>query len=260
MLIELIGCTGAGKSTLLTGILKACQEKKIEVVTGEEFVLRHARLTWIKSYIVKTLIIDVLSILACLQYYNKNVQFYRLIIKNLKCLPKTVGLYEKLNIIRNTLKKIGIFEIIHSKNKNEQLVLLDEGTLHTAHYLFVHSTIEPIREELHTFLQLVPVPDVVVSVQQDESILIKRTQIQGHKRIHDNTSDIIKRFIKHAIYTFNQIEEYPLIRKRLLLVDKHYKVKPALPYLENPSTAHSLEITRAGLEVLVGEKTGKNNV
>jgi thymidylate kinase len=250
MQIELIGCTGAGKSTLVKNILQACREQEIDVLNGDDFVLKQARLNWVNSYLTRTLLIDLLSLFACLLTWRNNLGFYLLTFRTVWRLPVTVIWFQKLNIVRNTLKKVGIYEIIRHRGSDQQVVLLDEGTLHTAHYLFVHVSVEPLSTDLPTFARFVPLPDVAIYLRQDERILIERTLARGHKRIPTGSRVQVERFIKGAVTTFNKLVRVPAIEHKLLMVDRGQNITTAPDYQNDPSLMIALKILRAGIDAI----------
>lgn len=248
MQIELIGCTGAGKSTLARGIVQAGREHGIDTVMGEEIVLNQVRLNWVKTKLARTLCVDLITLFACLVAWQKNLEFYRFTIRVLARLP--VGWFEKLNIARNVFKKIGINEIVLHVGSQQQIVLLDEGTLHTAHYLFVHVSVEPDTNDLSNFIKLVPLPDVVIYVRHDETILIQRTLVRGHKRIPNNSFHQVELFVRNAVETFDNLVQKPVIESRLLVVDGERKITIAKDYLKDPLRAGALDIIRDGIDAV----------
>jgi hypothetical protein len=257
MQIELIGCTGAGKSTLARGILQADREHGIDALMGDEFVLKQVRLNWVKGRLARTLCMDLLSLFACLVTWRDNHEFYLFVMRIISRLPVAVALFEKVNIARNALKNIGIYEIVRRRGSDQQIVLVDEGTLHTAHYLFVHVSVEPNASDLSTFARLVPLPDVAICVQQDEAVLIERTLARGHKRIPDGSYAQVKRFIERAADTFDKLMRQLLLESRLLVVACEQDLVVTQDYRNDPLPAGILRIIGAGRDaVLADNPTG----
>jgi adenylate kinase family enzyme len=253
MQIELIGCTSAGKSTLARGILQAGLEQGIDTLMGDDFVLNQVHLNWVKRKLARTLCVDLISMLACLITWRNNLEFYRFAMRIISHLPAGVAWLEKLNIARNVLKKTGIFEIVRRRGSDQQIVLVDEGTLHTAHYLFVHVSVAPNTSELSTFVRLVPKPDVVLHVQQDEAVLIERTIARGHKRIPDGSRAMVERFIKHATVTFDNLVRQLALEGRLLAVDGRHDLLVARDYENGPLLALALKIIRVGRDAALAD-------
>ncbi len=224
MIVELIGCTSAGKSTQLNSILQICNEMNIKAINSDNFILGKIHLNRIENYFIRTLVIDLMSILTCLFVSRKNFDLYSLIFKIVRDSPSTVRFLEKLNIIRNTFKKIGIYEIARRYGSVDEIILMDEGTLHTANYLFVNVAVAPKSDYFPNFVSLIPLADVVIYLQENDEILIKRTLARGHKRIHQLSRTIVERFIKHAVATFDELAQIPIVKSRLLVVNSAQRI------------------------------------
>ena len=220
MHVELIGCTSAGKSTLAGKLLRAGRAHGFEVLTGDDFVLRRRGADWIKGRLARTLLVDLFSLTECLMTWHKNFRFYRFALGTIARMP--VARLEKLNLARNVLKKVGIYEIIRRGHCDRQIVLVDEGTLHAAHNLFVHDSTRPSPADVPTFARLVPMPDAAVYVQSDESVLIARTMARGHQRIAGRSHANVARFVTRAVEVFEALAQQPQLKQRLLVIDRRH--------------------------------------
>ena len=227
MQIELLGCTGVGKSTLADRMREANVGRGLRVVLGDELVLRRHRLNWVKPYLARTLLIDVLAAGACLATWRGHREFHHFATRVIFGLP--TGWYEKLNLARNVLKKIGIYEIVKRYDAERQIVLVDEGTLHAAHNLFVHLRVEPDPADFETFLRLVPMPDVALLVVESESVVIERTLRRGHPRIPSGSRPDVERFVRLALELFERLAAHASVRERTLLLDRRHggEIRPA---------------------------------
>jgi thymidylate kinase len=255
MQIELIGCTGAGKSTLLDGILRACRELGIDASSGDDYVLKKAHLNWIGGYLPRTLLVDLISLTICLLAWRKYSGFYRLASKIIFSLPVELGWFEKLNIARNTLKKIGIHEIVHLYGSDEQIVLMDEGTLNTANCLFVHLSTELPAADFSNFVTLVPMPDAAIYLRQDEEILVERTLARGHKRIRGGSRAAVEHFIKRAVSTFDGLVAHSAIASRVVEVDSNQHVRVLHEDQVFFTQVMTLKVLRAGLDLVRTESS-----
>lgn len=256
MIVEFIGSTGAGKTTLASDILYACREQGIDVLMGDDFVLKQSCLIWIKSRLIRTLCVDLLSLFACLATWRNNLEFYVFASRIILRLP--VVWLEKANLFRNILKKIGIYEIIHRRGSDQQVVLVDEGTLHAAHNLFVHVSVQTNASDFSTFVRLVPLPDVAIYVTQSESVLIERTIKRGHKRIPDRSYAKVEIFVKQAVDTFDKLVRQLVLKKKLLAVDGKRNIIVAQDYQNDPLLAIVLEIIRAGIDSVIADNPAQN--
>ena len=220
--IELTGCTGAGKSTLARGIVQACREQGIDVVMGDEVVLGLARLNWLRGSLARTLCLDLICLPAWLATWGRHRAFHAFTIRTIWRLP--IAWTVRLNLLRNVLKKMGTHEIVRRRSPRRQVALVDEGTLHAAHNLFVHVAVPPSPDDIATFARLAPLPDAAVYVKQQESVLIERTLARGHKRIEDRSSASVQLFVERAIETFEMLWQQAAISERLLVVDGRQEI------------------------------------
>ena len=244
MQIELIGCTSAGKSTLSRRILHACHERGIDILLGEDFVLKQVRLHWIKNHLLRRLLINLAGLFACLLTLRRNAKFYLFAARHLLLL--SIAFFEKINMLRNTLKKIGIFEIIRTRSAHHQIILVDEGVLQAAHHLFVFVSVNIKTEHLSTFVGLVPLPDVLVYLKQPEELLIDRTMKRGHKRIPYRSYGKVARFVKQAVTTFDKLVQHPSVEKKVFVVGGGENVIKAASDKDDPLVGLFLKIIERG--------------
>jgi len=247
MRIELIGCTGAGKSTLSGRILRACRARGIDAWTGYDFVLRQIRLDWVESRLIRGLLVNLIALFVCLLAWRSNLAFYQFTIRTIARLPASVGWFERLYIGRDVLKNIGVYEIIRWRASAQQVILLDEGTLHTAHYLFVHVAAESKAGDVARFARLVPLPDIAVYVTESQSVLIQRTLARGHARIPDRSYASAEHFIKRAVAVFDALALQPALEGKLLIVDGRRNTIVEDCMASQPDTL-ALKLVRAGID------------
>ncbi|PYV42591.1 MAG: hypothetical protein DMG06_13495 [Acidobacteria bacterium] len=244
--IELFGCTSAGKSSLVKAVLQACHDQDINAVTDDEFVLKQVRLNWTKSRLVRTLLVDVLALFTCLLSWRRNREFYRLSIRTISHLPAVVGWFERLNLARNVLKKVGIYELVRRLGANQEgVVVIDEGTIQTAHCLFVHLSADVNLTEVSTFVGLVPLPDLAVYVTQSPSIMVERTLARGHKRIPVPSYASVDCFVRRAVDTFDLVARHVALKGRLLKVEPQQRIVANQEDQTGLLSARILEILRS---------------
>ena len=217
MRIELIGCTGAGKSTLAGSILRAGRERDLDIFLDEGFVLDQCRLNWIKNRQLRKLFVNLAGVFASMVTWRKHRHLYLLAIQILRRLP--LPWFERVNLFRNVLKKIGVSEIICFREGERQVIVVDEGPLQIAHNLFVHVSVEVEEGYLSKFAGLVPLLDTVVYLKQPEEVLIGRTMKRRHKRIPVHSSGEVARFVERAISVFDQLVQHQALKDRVLIVD-----------------------------------------
>lgn len=216
MHIELIGCTSAGKSSLASRVVDDCRVRGIPAVTGHDLALLAVHLHWVRHRLVRTLLTDLVAGFACLLAWRRHSRFVRFALRTIARLP--VPWLQRVNTARNVIKNAGIWEIARRAAGDGRVVVVDEGTLHTAHYLFVHVSVEVNRPGIETFARLVPLPDVAIYVRQDEDVLVDRTLARGHRRIPDRSAAHVRLFVRHAVETFQVLAQQPAVQDRLLVL------------------------------------------
>lgn len=245
MQIELIGCTSAGKSSLAGGILLAARGASVEIRMADEHVLKRWRLQWLTSRPARTLVMDVLSLLACITTWRQNGAFLRFALGVVWRLP--VGPFQKANLARNVAKRVGIHAMIGRHSGGKEVVVVDEGTLQSVHSLFVHVSIEAAAEDVARFAKLVPLPDVAVYVTQGEQVLVERTLQRGHTRIPDPSRQAVGLFVKRAITAFDRLWQEAVRGGRMSLVGREDGVVIGARHQEE-AVRRAVNIIRAGID------------
>src|SRR5207253_1984191 len=108
------------------------------------------------------------------------------------------------SLLRNFLKRIGchlLLEKLRDDLHDCDIVLCDEGVVHAAHNLFVHTGALPQREEIVQFGRIVPKPDLLIWVTAPTAQTVKVILRRGHSRV-GGTSAAARTFAEHAHATF----------------------------------------------------------
>ncbi len=216
MHIELIGCTSAGKSTLVESVIQARRGQGATITLGDDLVLRRLRLHWVKSSSARRLLVNIAGLLASLLTWRKNRALIRFAGRVL--FQPAIPRVERLQLLRNVLKKIGVYEIIR-RSGSRQTVLVDEGTLQIAHNLFVHASAGVDPALVAEFAAIVPLPDAVVYLRPPEELLVERIVARGHSRLPDRSEAQVTRFVRQAVAVFDQLAQQPAIAARTLVTD-----------------------------------------
>ncbi len=252
MRIEFIGCTSAGKTTLAKKMVQAGKAQGIDVQLSDDFILGWSRLDWIKNDFIQRRVIELLAFGACLVSWWRHRDFNRFVMEISRRTPGS-WLY-KLSVARNTLRKIGIYEIVRRFSSEQQIILLDnEGVLQGSHTLFVHSEPRPHERDLDRFVTLAPLADVVVYFRQSLPVLIARTHARGHRRIPDGVEDKVDFFIEQAVELFDVLRRHPAIANRLLVIECEQNALKTGYDSHNPRLAKAAKLVLAGMGAEVRE-------
>jgi len=186
--IEITGIAGVGKSYVMKNLLN-----NRGVISDKELIKRYH-------------ITDIYLLYKFFRTPN-SLQLLKLIIDISKEL--NMSILNKINFIRNTIKKIGK-QNYFSKIEfvDGRVVLVDEGISHLYQNVVTGKTQNNLKIFilLNKLLSLVKLPDRVIVVDAPKEVIVERLKERGHKRVskHDiehfvdiskkNLSIVYKRF------------------------------------------------------------------
>lgn len=218
MHIEIIGSTSAGKTTLAKKMVATGKKSDVNINMSDDFMLEQLHLDWVANDFMRRRLVEVVAIWICLNNLAAYKEFIGFVFREGKSSPGTW--YYKANRIRNVIRKIGIFEFISQRADTQQVVLADnEGLLQGLHNLFVHSDAEADVTKIARYVELIPMPDLVLYLHQDEQVLVSRILKRGHARIVGDSPEKIVHFVMQAVSVFDELIKIPKIQDRLLVVE-----------------------------------------
>lgn len=224
MHIELIGSTSAGKTTLAKKMVEAGKKCGVDISLSDDFMLEKLHLSWVRNEFSRRRLVELVAFAICFTRLTQHKDFFGFVFREGKSAPGPW--FYKLNRIRNVIRKIGIFEFISRRRGSRQIVLADnEGILQGVHNLFVHQNSQADLQKIAAYVELVPMPDAVLYLQQEEEILVSRTLGRGHARVAGNSPDEVAHFIGQAIAVFDELISAPKVQERLLIVDDGLNIR-----------------------------------
>lgn len=217
MIVEFIGSTGAGKTTLIGEVQDRLGERD-EVVTSFDIVAERLGLRGITNPTAKNIIQEMVGFPFFIRSLGRHKEF---VLFALRMLARQAGLtLFTINNLRSLERKIGVYEIIRQK-KNDQTILVDEGTVLVAHNVFVYTDVNYSSEEITRFASLVPLPDVIIYIKAPVDILIQRSLIRTNppREIKSKNPELVEKYVNRAVNMFDQLVESENIQCRLLMVE-----------------------------------------
>ncbi len=246
MQLELVGCTGAGKSTLAARITEVARAEGIDFTLGDECALAKIGLRHLKSRLLRAVCVHFVAFWSCLANGRRHVQFVRFAHRVLT--SAKIPRRQQWNQLRKVLKQLGRYEVIRSLG-DPTPVLVDEGTIHTAHNLFVHLAGTFNDELVGQFALQVPLPDLVIYVRSREDTLVGRTLDRGHPRIPNPTPQSVARFVRRAVVAFDRISTHERIAPRTVVIEDGVIVSE--PNANgNPRMKNVLEVLRRAVQLV----------
>jgi len=164
-IIEITGIAGVGKSHILNKLLK--NRKSI------------SDMKLIKKYHIT----DIYLVYLFFKTEN-SLELLRVIKDITKEL--NMSLLDKINFVRNTIKKVGKHTYLSNiEFIDDRVVLVDEGISHIYQNVVTGKTQNNLKIFilLNKFISLVKLPDKVIVVDASTPKIIKRLENRGHKRL-----------------------------------------------------------------------------
>jgi len=216
MIIEFIGSTGAGKTTLISEVQRRLAEQA-QAVPSFDLVADLLRLRHVTNPTVRNLIQDLVGLPFFIGSLYQHRAFVGFALKTL-ARHKSYTFFTA-NYLRSIVRKIGTYEIFKRYNHN-RIILVDEGTVLSAHLLFVYTRTIYSQEDIETFASLVPLPELVVCIRAPVDNLAQRSlkRSDAPKEIRWKNQKLVEKHVSRAAKMFDQIAETKEIRDRVLVV------------------------------------------
>ena len=214
LLVEITGCSGSGKSTLLKEVLHHCAERGVRVATAPQVLLRGIPRPIVSGRFLLNLALDLRGLRETVvaRQYLEFLAFAKSVIRRDSDWRLT-----GLNAYRSVLRKLGVYAAL-SRRTSRQLVLVDEGTVHSAHNILVHVPRPPRPEDIDAFCRLVPMPDLVVHVTAPLEVVLARTFARRDPPLRGRTREETERFIRHGYVLLDQLMTHESLAQRTVRV------------------------------------------
>lgn len=217
MIVEFVGSTGAGKTTLISEVQRRLATTT-DVTTAYGVVATPLGLPGVTHPTARNLIQEVVG----LPFFVRSLRRHRaFVVFTLKMLARqAVFTIFTINNLRSLVRKIGVYEIL-SRHEHNRIILVDEGTVLTAHNVFVYSNAVYTPEEVATFASLIPLPDVIVYVRAPVDSLVRRSLQRSDPPREMKSKDRaqIETYIYRAVTMFDELVDAQNLRSRVLVVD-----------------------------------------
>jgi thymidylate kinase len=221
LVVEFIGVTGVGKSTLSAAVAACLAQQGVRVREAEEMILARYGLAFPRHPKIRSALVHFLALNPFWRYLctRNGLKLSRLALGSI---ARGMGsLWTGFCLLRNFLKRIG-FHLLLEKVRNDlddcDLVLCDEGVVHAAHNLFVHTGAKPNKEEIERFGRMIPKPDLLIWVTapptQSAEVILRR----GHSRVR-GTSAAALAFAEHGHATFEMLSTVEGLQEKIYRVD-----------------------------------------
>lgn len=216
MIIEFIGSTGAGKTTLISEVQRRLAEQA-QAVTSFDLVANPLGLRHVTHPTIQNLMQDLVG----LPFFISSLYQHRaFLVFALKALARHKSYtFFTMNYLRSIVRKIGTYEIAKRCN-HDRIILVDEGTVLSAHILFVFTSTVYSQADIEQFARLVPMPELVVYIKTPVDSLVQRSlqRLGAPKEIRSKNQMMVQKYISRAAEMFDRLTKTKRIRDRVLIV------------------------------------------
>ena len=217
MIVEFIGSTGAGKTTLISEVQRRLAQTA-DVMTSFELVAAPFGLRGVTNLTARNLIQELAGFPFLIRSVHRHKAFIFFILRML-ARQANFSIF-MINNLRSLERKIGVYEILKRYRRN-QIILVDEGTVLSAHNVFVYSNALYTCEEIARFASLVPLPDIIIYIKAPVDILVQRSLLRADppREIKSRNRGLIEKHVSRAVKMFDELVEADNIQRRLLIVE-----------------------------------------
>jgi len=202
MVVEVTGCSGAGKSSLVQEIQRLAREHGLRIATPPDVLLPRTPRAIVRNPTLQNLAFDLAGACRALparRRYRSFLAFARAMIRR-----EGDGLITALNAYRSVLRTVGIHKAL-SRTTCSATILVDEGTVQSAHLILAHVKRPARLEDIHTFSHVVPMPDLIVHVAAPLETVLARTFARPDPPLWYRSREENERFVRHAHAMFDQL-------------------------------------------------------
>jgi deoxyadenosine/deoxycytidine kinase len=216
MIVEFIGATGAGKTTLINAV--HCRlEKTVKVTTSVDLATSLLGFKNVTNLTLQNLEQELISLpffIGTLYKYNEYLHH------TVKLFWRNSGFsMQTIHNLRSLERKIGMYEITKILGK-DQVILVDEGPILALHmFASAKNTYSP--EEIARFIDLLPLPDLIIYIRASVDTLIERTvrRVDPPREVDLKNPAQMDAYFTNAVALFDQLTQAENIRDRLLVVE-----------------------------------------
>ena len=216
MIVEFIGSTGAGKTTLINEV--HCRlAKTSKVTTSIDLATSLLGLKGVTNPTLQNLVQEFISLPFFIGTLYKYNEYLRHTIKLFW--RKTSFSMQAIHNLRSLERKIGMYEITKVLGK-EQVILVDEGPILALHmFVSVKNAYSP--KEISKFIDLLPLPDLIIYIRASVDTLIEHTvrRPDPPREVDRKNPAQMEGYLENAVAMFDQLTQAEIIRDRLLVVE-----------------------------------------
>lgn len=213
-IVEVTGPRGSGKSVASAALGSALRTSGLCVIRGDRLGWgRMPGAAWVREPLGNVV---QECLLASTILPSSDLAPLRAGLEAIRRCDESVS--TKFRAARGLWRQIGLRLRADRPAGSGQVILFDEGLVHTAHYIFVQARTAPDDRALEAFCRLLRLPDVLVMVRAPRDELVDRLVARPHPPRRGMTRAGIETYVDRATEVFDRIESLSFMRHRLIRV------------------------------------------
>jgi hypothetical protein len=208
MIVEFAGCTGSGKTTLVEKVYSLLVGVGIPVARVRDVIWGGRLLSYVPTEGLQNVALEVALTPFVLSSVPRYADFLVFAYRALQRYADSP--YLGFKAWRGVWRQIGLHALLRGMPVGPRVVLLDEGTIQTAHYIFVQTKRLPDKADLDDFCRLVPRPELIVCVEAPRAVLIERMRNRTDPPRRGMTLVQMERLVDHGLAVFEYIRRFAL--------------------------------------------------
>lgn len=219
MIIEFIGAPGSGKTTLLPTVIEVLNERGIcartVVEAARPYALRtlpgQAASRLAPASLRRAFLWQVfyhLSTLSRINFFLKHPRLIWQVFATQKRRPAGAGLRQR-RVLYWFFHMAGYYEFLKAHVRPNEALIFDEGFIHRVVQLNASPVEEPQPNQIMSYIDLLPQPDLVVFTQAPATVCEKRIYNRGiWDHFSERSSAEVARFVANANQIVNLAVEH----------------------------------------------------
>lgn len=239
MIIEFIGTPGAGKTTLVPAVIEFLGKHGIEGFTMVKAARPYAQRTLLGQVVERLgppslrgpLLWQVyyrLSALHRLIFFAKRPRLLLYVLRTQRMRPDAVSVRKKRALFW-FFHLAGGYDFLTSLARPNEALVFDDGFVHRTVHLNASAVEVPDRVKITSYLDLIPVPRVLIVLRAPVEVCVKRVQARGvWDYFRGKTRDELMQYLANADLTITTAVDYLKNKEcRIIEVDNGQDNLPA---------------------------------
>ncbi len=184
VIVEFIGAPGAGKTTLIPAAIAAFQDQGLRAYTIVDAARPFARRTLLGATLTRLSpdawrrpllwqLFYQASFLHRYSFFAKHPRLLGLVLTSQWRRPPAADSRNR-RVLYWYFRQAGYYNFLKTHARADEALIFDEGFIHRVVQLFASSVEVPEKEQIQTYVDSLPVPDLVVGIQAPPDVCQKR--------------------------------------------------------------------------------------